>query len=486
MRIGIRLFFGFFLIAGLALFVVLRVFLEEVKPGTRQAMEDSLIDAAYAFSELAAPDMRRGTIASGEFAKAMARYEKAKPQANISGFEKREMEYRITITDAQGTVVFDTLGEAVGQDFSRWNDVLKTLRGQYGARSTLGNPKDPNSSIMHVAAPIMDRVDGEPARTLGVLTVSKPTRTLMPSIERSQARILRWSWWLLGGCLAIGLVFIWWIARSLARLQNYAQDVAQNKRATMPQFGHLSGNTEFGDLAQALETMRLRLEDKAYVDTYVHTLTHEMKSPLAAIGGAAELLQDDLPAADRARFSRNIAQQTQALRTLIDRLLTLAQLEQTPQLSHPVALNLTALVHGRIHALEPHWHQKDLSMVFDCEVAHWLVGDAFWLGQAIDNLLENAIDFSPPGACIHTTLTATAQQLALRVQDAGVGMPDYAVDKVFDRFYSLPRPDTAQKSSGLGLCLVREVAQLHGGTITLHNNPVSGTTATLILPKKPS
>ena len=72
MRIGIRLFFGFFLIAGLALFVVLRVFLEEVKPGTRQAMEDSLIDAAYAFSELAAPDMRRGTIASGEFAKAMA------------------------------------------------------------------------------------------------------------------------------------------------------------------------------------------------------------------------------------------------------------------------------------------------------------------------------------------------------------------------------------------------------------------------------
>jgi two-component system sensor histidine kinase CreC len=269
-------------------------------------------------------------------------------------------------------------------------------------------------------------------------------------------------------------------------LQNYAQDVAHNQRATMPQFGHLSGNTEFGDLAQALETMRLRLEDKAYVDTYVHTLTHEMKSPLAAIGGAAELLQDDLPAADRARFSRNIAQQTQALRTLIDRLLTLAQLEQTPQLSHPVALNLTALVHGRIHALEPHWHQKDLSMVFDCEVAHWLVGDAFWLGQAIDNLLENAIDFSPPGACIHTTLTATAQQLALRVQDAGVGMPDYAVDKVFDRFYSLPRPDTAQKSSGLGLCLVREVAQLHGGTITLHNNPVSGTTATLILPKKPS
>ena len=71
MRIGLRLLLGFFLVLGLALFVVLRIFLEEVKPGTRLAMEDSLVDAAYSLAQLAAPDMKAGTIATGGFAQAM-------------------------------------------------------------------------------------------------------------------------------------------------------------------------------------------------------------------------------------------------------------------------------------------------------------------------------------------------------------------------------------------------------------------------------
>ena len=73
-------------------------------------------------------------------------------RANISGINKVRNEYHVYMTDAQGKVVFDSANQAVGQDYSRWNDVWLTLRGQYGARSTPQNPDDPESSVMYVAA----------------------------------------------------------------------------------------------------------------------------------------------------------------------------------------------------------------------------------------------------------------------------------------------------------------------------------------------
>ncbi|MDZ4293754.1 MAG: two-component system sensor histidine kinase CreC, partial [Hydrogenophaga sp.] len=214
MRIGLRLLLGFFLVLGLALFVVLRIFLEEVKPGTRLAMEDSLVDAAYSLAQLAAPDMKAGTIATGGFAQAMTALPSLKPNANIWGFQKDQIHTRITVTDARGTVVFDSRGQDLGQDHSRWNDVYKTLRGEYGARSSGENPGDTDQTVMHVAAPIRD---GE--RIIGVLTVARPNHTLEPYIQRSRDRILHWSWGLLGISLAIGLLFTWWMASSLSRLR---------------------------------------------------------------------------------------------------------------------------------------------------------------------------------------------------------------------------------------------------------------------------
>ena len=203
MRIGLRLLLGFFLVLGLSLFVVLRVLLDEVKPGTRLAMEDSLIDAAYTLAQLATPDMKAGTMADGFFARSLQGLHTARPGANIGGFSKDRIDYRISITDAQGIVRFDTQPEAVGQDHSRWNDVVRTLRGEYGARSSPASPDDVDNTVMHVAAPIRD---GD--RIIGVLTVSRPNQRLQPYIDRSEQRILRWSWALLGLSLLIGVLFL--------------------------------------------------------------------------------------------------------------------------------------------------------------------------------------------------------------------------------------------------------------------------------------
>jgi two-component system sensor histidine kinase CreC len=103
-------------------------------------------------------------------------------------------------------------------------------------------------------------------------------------------------------------------------------------------------------------------------------------------------------------------------------------------------------------------------------------GDAFLLQQAIANLLDNAIDFSPPAGEIVVRLAYSSDRnrLCLYVRDQGSGAPDYALPQLFERFYSLPRPKTGQKSTGLGLPLVREIARLHGGDAHFTNLPTGG------------
>ncbi|SPK73738.1 sensory histidine kinase in two-component regulatory system with CreB or PhoB, regulator of the CreBC regulon [Cupriavidus taiwanensis] len=478
MHIGLRIFFGFFLIVGLATVLTLRVFVQEVKPGVRQAMEDTLIDTAHVLAALAADDLKAGRIADGAFARQMAALREVPVNAEVSGLHKDSIGYRVYVTEASGIVRFDSTGTDVGRDYSRWNDVYLTLRGQYGARSTRADPADEASTVMHVAAPVRD---GE--RIIGVLTVAKPNAAMAPFIARSQHKILLYGGLLIGTACVIGLACTLWLAHGLSRLRGYARAVAAGERAEMP----LRGAGELAELGRAVQGMRERLEDKQYVEHYIHTLTHEMKSPLAAIGGAAELLQEEMPAADRQRFVANIRTQSGRLETMIRKLLALAEVEQRQRLEVREPVPLAPLLAQLCAELEPRARRRGVALQCDAgagsgaDSSH-VAGDPFLLRQAIANLLDNAIDFAPPGTTVAVRLQRRGDALAIAVADQGPGIPDYALPRVFERFYSLPRPHGADKSTGLGLCFAREVATLHHGDVTLANRPGGGALAKLVLP----
>ena len=474
MRIGLRIFLGYFLIVGLAGFFVMQVFVDEVKPGVRQAMEDTLVDTAHALAALAASDLAAGRIGEGGFARGLDRLSRDEVQANIWGFSKRSFDTRVYVTDARGIVVFDSQGRAVGQDYSRWNDVYLTLRGRYGARSTLADPDDASSSVMHVSAPVRDAA----GRIIGVLTVAKANRRMDPFIQASQREILRQGALLLALSFLVGLAVTWWLSRALGSLGRYARAVTAGERVEAPNLGR----NEIGDLGRALATMREQLEGKQYVEQYVQTLAHEMKSPLAAIHGASEILQQDPPAADRERFLGNIESQSRRLASLIDRMLALAAVESRQGLAEREPVELDTLVATVVEATEPRWRQRGLKLQLPAMPrAARVLGDRFLLEQALANLIDNAIDFSPPGQDIDLGLERTGNRWRLSVGDRGPGVPGFARERVFDRFYSLPRPD-GQRSSGIGLSFVREVATLHGGSIALDERPGGGTLASLVLP----
>lgn len=482
MKIGLRILLGYFVIVAIAALLLGKVFLQQVKPGVRQAMEDTLVDTANLLAAQARDDLLAGRIADGAFAANVRELTDRDIGAEIWGFHKRKLSTRIYVTDANGIVVFDSDDRDIGRDYSRWNDVYLTLRGRYGARSSRADPDDESSSVMHVAAPIMVREAGQ-SRIIGVLTVAKPNQAIAPFIAQSQAVILRWGGVLLGAALLIGLVAAWWLSRQLGALRRYADAVTAGERASLP-----DSAGEFGDLGRALETMRARLEGKQYVEQYVHALTHELKSPLAAIRGSAELLEGEdgaatMPEADRARFVATIRAQSGRMAEMIDKLLALASVEHRQRIEQPQRMSLRDVVDDAAERVATKFDQRGLRLqVIEDAPSLVVSGDAFLLRQSIVNLLENAADFAPVGSAVELRLARDGDDAVLDIRDHGPGVPDYALDRVFERFYSLARPEGASRSSGLGLCFVAEAMELHGGRAALDNHADGGAVATLHLP----
>ena len=472
MPLGVRIFLVYFLFVGLAGWFVLSTVMDEIRPGVRQSTEETLVDTANLLAEILRDEVKNGSLAQGRLPELLKAYGQRQPQAQIWGVEKRAVSHRIYVTDARGIVLLDSSGAAVGQDYSRWNDVYLTLRGEYGARSTREDPADEDSSVMYVAAPIKDG-----AQIIGVVSVAKPNQSLQPYIERSQRRL----GWLGAGLIVLGLLIggalSWWLSGSLRQLTRYAGAVSRGERAELPE---LRGG-ELKQLAAAVQKMRTELEGKAYVEQYVHTLTHELKSPLAAIRGAAELLESEMPAEQRQRFVANIASEGARLQQLIERLLNLALVEQRQGLEERVAVDLHGLAEELLQAQAARIQAAGLRMENTIPAGLLVQGERFLLRQALANLLDNALDFTPAGGLLRFSAETRDGRVELALYNQGAAIPDYALPRLTERFYSLPRPTSGRKSTGLGLNFVQEVALLHGGELALRNVE-GGVRASLHLP----
>ncbi len=468
MKLGLRVLLGFFVINGIAAFIGLRLFVAEVRPSVREVMEDLMVDTANILAELVRDDLARmpatGTLEASPFAQRVRDYANRPLDAKIWGLAKRTLDYRVYVTDAKGRVVFDSgfrgSPSAVGTDYSQWRDVALTLSGRYGARATREVHTDETTSVMYVAAPVRS---GD--TVMGVLTVAKPMSTVQQFVSRAEREILVRGAALLGVSALVGALITGWLVWSVRRLRRYAQGVQLGQRLAAPR---LSG--ELGELALAMEDMQQRLEGREHVEGLVRALTHELKSPLTAIAGAAELLRDDLPAADREIFSEQIQTQSVRLRQLVERLLELSKLEHRRKLEAPARIDLAACLHAAQAAAAARALQRGVAIDVAIERAMWIAGDAQLMQMALSNLLDNAIDFEPAGGTVLLALRAAGQQAVISVRDHGIGVPEYAMPRLGERFFSMPRPvvageDTPNKGSGLGLAIVRQIIELHGGTV---------------------
>lgn len=471
----VTLFFIAFIIA-LGFYQLARHFLAEVEPQTFQATEEVMVDTANLLAEVVTRESRAGNPDTSGLRGAFEGAHARRLEARIFEHLKRRIGIDVYLTDAKGRVVFDSDGgRREGKDFSNKRDVNLTLHGKYGARSSREDEQDCKSSVLYVAAAV-----GDPQQPSGVLTVYKAQADVLPLV-RERRRII----YLACGMIGSGILFLiaavfLWLFRPIGRITEYARAIERGERPDKPKIGI---GREVNTLAHALDSMRDALEGRRYAERYIQTLTHEMKSPLAAIRGAAELLDEEMPLATRKRFLDNIRAETARSERLINRLLELAAIESRTHLEGAEELDLRGIVAQAIDQARPLAEAAGVVLGHEtAETPILLRCDGFILRAAVTNLLENAIDFSPRGAVVEIAERAHAGAAELTIRDHGAGIPDYARDKVFERFYSLRHHAAGRKGTGLGLTLVREAAELHRGSITLEPAAGGGTLAKFSLP----
>ena len=432
----------------------------ELIPAMRQSLEEALVDSAYLMAEVVKDEVANNKLEKGKFARDIDEFSRRRIEAKISAQTKQDTNTLIYITNEKGIVLYDSSGENVGKDYSQWNDVYLTLKGEYGARTTRKDINDSTSSVMYVAAPIKIN-----HRIIGVLSIGKPSSSVQPYFENAVRKIENKILLLLLVSLALVSLIVYWLTLSIRQLTLYAKDVQQGKKVSVPKLRE----KELAQLAGAMEEMRNSLEGKNYIENYLHSLTHEIKSPLAAIQGAAELLKEDMPESTRQQFVKNISNESQRLHQIVEQLLKLAALEKRQQLDDIELIATDVLINQLCEDKSPLLHQNKLTLNIHPLTGTKVAAERFLLQQMISNILDNAIEFSTEGNEIVISDYIKDDNWFLSVRDFGPGIPDYALPRIFERFYSLARSVTGNKSTGLGLSLVQEVVQLHHGAIDIQN-----------------
>ena len=477
MKIRTRLFVAFLVLVGAGFYALIDWILDDLRPRYSATMEESMVDTATLLASWVENQVEAGAIRTDDLRSAFDTAQKRRFSANIYEMTKTRINMRVYVTDQTGVVVFDSdNGRDEGKDYSRWNDVYRTMRGEYGVRATRSDPDDPMTSTHCVASPIRagDQI-------IGVLAVSKPARSVAVFLNTAKKKIA-----VAGGIAAIAVVVLvmvvsLWIIWPIEKLTRYAKAIRDGKRVAPPRLGR----GEIGALGAAFEEMRTALEGKQYVEDYVQTLTHQMKSPLSAIRGAAELLEEDMPPEQRRQFLHNLRSESARIQDLIERMLRLSALENRKELRDVEEIDLSQLLAEVIESMKPVLSGKQVQVSVVGAAPVVIKGERFLVRQAVSNLLQNAVDFSEKGGAISVSVEERDGHAEITILDNGPGIPEYALDRVFDRFYSLPHPETRKKSSGLGLAFVRQVADLHRGQANLENRPERGVKATLILPMNP-
>ena len=473
-----RIFIGILLIYAVGIAFVLYRVVSDLDPRYRESAEESLVETSQLMASLIEQDVQGGVIDTARLEPLFRTAYERRFSAQIFSVTKTRIELRAYVTDKAGLVLYDSLGRWKGADFSQWRDVRLALRGEYGARTTPDAEDEPLSSVMYVGAPI--RWNGQ---VVGVVTLGKPVRSFGQFVSAAREKTLYVGLFSVLAVLLLAVIVSVWLVRPFGMIADYIAYVRAQRSFSPARLGRRA----LAAVGAAYDEMRDALAGRNYVADYVQTLTHELKSPLSAIRGAAELLQEpDMQPAQRQRFLGNITRETLRIQELVDRMMELTALESRRVLDRIERVPLHPLLEEVASAAQDAGATKQLRIVLDAPHEAAVEGDAFLLRRALGNLLDNAIAFAPAGSEVRITLELSPRTAHIRVRDHGPGIPDYAQGKVFEKFYSLARPDSQKKSTGLGLAFAQEIASLHDGRVELANAPDGGALATLSLPRLPS
>lgn len=413
----------------------------------------------------------------------------------------RETRSRIRLLDATGKVVADShvdgppegRGESVPrlpgsrgggvtpaptasdpppEDVARRPEVWKALSGRYGSHTRVWTFRDGERVFLFSALPVYDRA----GKTSAVIYVTRSTLPVLAALYRLRTSLFKLLVAALAATAVLSLFLAATIARPLSRLARIARRIAAGDRRQSLALGR---HDEIGHLARAFDMMARRLDDRARAAAQMAAdISHEFKSPLTSIRGAAELLLDGAAEDPRAlrRFLGNILEDAGRLDRVVSRLLELSRLEADEAPFEEVALE--ALVADAVAATGP----AEVPVVIDNRVHR----PTLWarpgqLGPALRNLVENARQHAAAGTPVTVTVGEGPGILRVAVHNQGEVISAANLARIWDRFFTTR---AAAGGSGLGLPIVSAAVAAHGGRTFVRSDAQEGTTFGFELPAR--
>lgn len=365
---------------------------------------------------------------------------------------------------AQAALAQMTQGGLAGDAVAQWR------RQSQGIAALLQGPVETALDRERAAAAEFRELDGINARLLAGVNalVEDRDRALRQQLAQERRRLMRQVWAAIALAVALAVGFGIWLARPFKRLERAIVGLGENRLADPID---IPGPSDVRRVSQQLDWLRLRLmeldADKA---RFLRHVSHELKTPLAALREGAALLEDGVAGRltpDQQDVVRILRQNTLTLQGHIEALLRFnAAAFEARQLQRR-RTDLRVLLQEQVEAQRLQWQARRLVVRVEGD-APALEVDPGKLGAAVGNLLSNAIRFSPPGGTVHLGLSTGGAGVCIDVRDEGPGIAEADRERVFEPFYRGERqPEDAVRGTGIGLSIVQEYVAAHGGRVHL-------------------
>jgi len=322
------------------------------------------------------------------------------------------------------------------------------------------------------------------ARTLVSPTTDTRVMLAEPSVWRLTVTVMYRGYYLLPLVISLPfLVFPAWLSVRLALRpwRQVSKETAERGPADLTPLSYTPPHKELQPLVQSINSLLQRVRDSTSRErSLIADAAHELRTPLAAMRVNVEALKEQSTDEGQRELMGNLLRSNDRAARLVGQLLQLMRSDAVPDNALPVMLSLDALVQDRLAMIEGLASARGIELELVCEDNVPVLGERESLVSMIDNLVNNAIKYSPAGGTVMVHVAHEGPHALLTVSDQGPGIPAALRERVFDRFFR--NPDQTQSGSGLGLAIVKSVVDRHGGEVTLGETAEGGLLATVRLP----
>ncbi|CAA2109509.1 sensor histidine kinase [Variovorax paradoxus] len=322
------------------------------------------------------------------------------------------------------------------------------------------------------------------ARTLASTTSDTRVMLAEPSVWRLTVTVMYRGFYLLPLVISLPfLIFPAWLSVRVALRpwRQVSKETSERGPADLTPLSYSPPHKELQPPVQSINSLLQRVRDSTSRErSLIADAAHELRTPLAAMRVNVEALKEQTTDEGQRELMGNLLRSNDRAARLVGQLLQLMRSDAVSGHGLPVMLVLDTLVQDRLAMIEGLASARSIELELVCDDHVPVLGERESLMSMIDNLINNAIKYSPEGATVVVRVSREGAHAVLRVTDRGPGIPGALRERVFDRFFR--SPDQSQSGSGLGLAIVKSVVDRHGGEVALDEAPGGGLVATVRLP----